>query len=396
MNSPFSFTSLLAVAFIFSLFSCDSNIQEEVSPDITFDNVMTAFGDNIDMLNLPNYANQDIPAYIDKDNTSDNEITDAGALLGRVLFYDTKLSSDNTISCASCHHQSLAFGDDAVASTGVNGSTGRHAMRLINARFSDEEDFFWDERADNLEEQTTMPIQDHFEMGFSGQNGDPDLDSLINRLSQQEYYNELFTLVYGDGLITEERMQNALAQFIRSIVSFDSKYDIGRASAGNNNAAFSNFSDLENEGKRLFMQRPDFNRQGVRVGGGLDCNTCHRAPEFDIDPNSRNNGITGSFDGTPDTDVTRSPTLRDLFNTEGVVNGPFMHNGFSSNFDDVLNHYESIAPTNNLDRRLARGRMGGTRDLNISNQEREAITAFVKTLSGSNAYTDPKWSDPFR
>lgn len=394
MNSSFSHIPMTVIIFSLSLFSCDSNVQEEVSPNLTFDHVITAFGDNIDLQNLPNYANQNIPTYINKDNTSDNEITDTGALLGRVLFYDTKLSSNHTVSCASCHQQSLAFGDNAVASTGVNGTTGRHSMRLINARYADEDDFFWDERANNLEEQTTMPIRDHFEMGFSGQNGDPDIDSLIDRLSQQEYYNELFTLVYGDALITEERMQNAMAQFIRSIVSFDSKYDIGRASARNNNDEFSNFSELENEGKRLFMQRPEFNGQGVRVGGGLDCNTCHRAPEFDIDPNSRNNGIVGSFDGTPDTDVTRSPTLRDLFSTDGLPNGPFMHNGFSSSFDDVLNHYESIPGTNNLDRRLAGGRMG-TRDLCISDEERQAITAFMKTLSGSNVYTDPKWSDPF-
>lgn len=383
--------------------ACDSVDPEEtaLSPDLSFENVVATFGANIDPLDLPNYANQNIPNYINEDNTGVNAITNEGALLGRVLFYDTKLSSDNTVSCASCHQQAVAFGDQSVASTGVNGTTGRHSMRLINARFAEEEQFFWDERASSLEEQTTMPIQDHVEMGFSGQNGDPDMDSLIYKLSQEGYYQELFALAFGDAEITESRMQEAMAQFVRSIVSFDSKYDEGRAAAGNNNDDFSNFTDLENEGKRLFTQRADFNNQGVRIGGGLDCNTCHSAPEFDIDPDSRNNGMITAIDGSPDLDVTRSPTLRDLFAADGSANGPFMHNGFSTDFNDVLEHYEAVPMGNNTDRRLSGngGRRGDgdnmTRNLAISDQEKEAFIAFMKTLTGTNVYTDEKWSDPF-
>lgn len=397
MNS--SFYRLIVLVIFFS--SCDSVDPEEttLSPDLSFENVVAIFGANIDPYDLPNYANQNIPDYINKDNIGDNAITDEGALLGRVLFYDKRMSSDNTVSCASCHQQAFAFGDQAVASEGVNGMTGRHSMRLVNARFAEEEQFFWDERASSLEEQTTMPIQDHVEMGFSGVDGDPDIDSLINKISQEGYYQELFTLAFGDTEITESRMQDALAQFIRSIVSFDSKYDEGRAAA-NNNVPFSNFSDLENEGKRLFTQRADFNDQGVRVGGGLDCNVCHRAPEFDIDPDSRNNGMLTAIDGSIDTEVTRSPSLRDLFAADGSANGPFMHNGFSVDFNDVLDHYESVPLGNNTDRRLSGnpGRQGGnniTRDLNITDQEKEAVIAFMKTLTGNNVYSDDKWSDPF-
>ena len=109
-----------------------------------------------------------VPSYIIKSNVGSNLITDKGATLGRVLFYDKKLSSNNTISCASCHQQANAFSDVAVASQGVNGTTGRHSMRLINNRFANEAKFFWDERAINLETQTTMPIKDHGEMGYSG------------------------------------------------------------------------------------------------------------------------------------------------------------------------------------------------------------------------------------
>ena len=105
----------------------------------------------IDLNDLFDYSNQPIPGYIQKDNTPfNNTLTDEGATLGRVLFYDKQLSVDNTVSCASCHQQQFAFGDTAVVSQGVNGTTGRHSVRLVNARFGDEVRFFWDERAASL------------------------------------------------------------------------------------------------------------------------------------------------------------------------------------------------------------------------------------------------------
>ena len=147
----------------------------------------------IDLDNLFNYANQAIPNYINKDNTTTNPIDDKIATLGRVLFYDTNLSNNNTIACASCHIQEFAFGDPATQSIGLNGGlTGRHSMRLVNSRFADEVRFFWDERAATLEDQTTQPIQDHIEMGFSGTNGDPDFNDLITKLSAIDYYQTLF------------------------------------------------------------------------------------------------------------------------------------------------------------------------------------------------------------
>ena len=238
------------------LFGCTEMNQEaeEFTANVTIDSeVITAtFGDQIDANNLFDYEGQTIPNYINKDNTAGNPITNEGATLGRVLFYDVNLSIDNSVACASCHQQEFAFSDGLQASDGVNGSTGRHSMRLINSRFADEENFFWDERASSLEEQTTMPIQDHTEMGFSGQEGNPGFDGLIEKLAAIDYYQELFLMVYGDAEITEERVQNALAQFIRSIQSFDSKYDEGRAQVNNDNQPFPNFTDQENAGKTLF------------------------------------------------------------------------------------------------------------------------------------------------
>jgi cytochrome c peroxidase len=185
----------------------------------------------IDLDNLFDYNGQVTPFYITKDNQPmDNMITDEGATLGRVLFYDKQLSLNGTIACASCHKQEFAFSDTAVRSVGFEGGlTGRHSMRLINSRFADDMRFFWDKRAESLEDQTTMPVQDHVEMGFSGTGGQPGIDSLLNRLASIGHYQQLFTMVFGDAEVTEARIQRALAQFVRSIQSFDSKYDAGRA-----------------------------------------------------------------------------------------------------------------------------------------------------------------------
>jgi cytochrome c peroxidase len=358
----------------------------------------------IDLNNLDNYANQPVPQYIQKDNTGGNPVTDAGATLGRVLFYDKNLSSNNTISCASCHKQEFAFSDTALVSTGVNGVTGRHSMRLINSRFADETRFFWDERADSLEMQTTMPIQDHNEMGYSGTNGDPDLNDLLDKLNQVPYYNDLFYLVFGDTLVTEDRMQKAIAQFIRSIQSFDSKFDAGRAQAPNDLAPFPNYTTDENAGKQLFITPPVFDPNGSRIGGGAGCGGCHRAPEFDIDPNSLSNGIVFAAGTSPpnptfDTVITRAPTLRDMVNPQGVLNGPLMHNGVFGNLFGAIQHYNVLPTPQNpaivqiIDPRLRPG--GNFQQLNLTPQEISQISDFLLTLTGSNVYTDPKWSDPF-
>ncbi|WP_211220207.1 cytochrome-c peroxidase [Rudanella lutea] len=361
--------------------------------------IKARFGTRIDPTNLLNYANQSVPSYITKDNGRANPITNAKATLGRVLFYDKSLSIDNTIACGSCHKQQFAFSDTALASSGVQGGlTSRHSMRLINTRFADEVKFFWDERAATLEAQTTKPIQDHAEMGFSGQNGRPDLNSLINKLNGIDYYKELFQFAYGSPTITEQRLQESLSSFIRSIQSFDSKYDIGRATAPNDGAPFQNFTTQENSGKQLFLQAPQFDATGSRIGGGFGCQGCHRAPEFDIDPNSRNNGVTRALNNVagPDFFITRSPTLRDVVNATGGSNGPFMHSGVFATLPIAIGHYNivnAVAGNNNLDPRLRPG--GNGQRLNMTPAEQSALVAFLRTLSGRNVYTDERWSNPF-
>ena len=234
-------------------------------------------------------------------------------------------------------------------------------------------------------------------MGFSGTNGDEPFGSLIAKLNSISYYKELFKFVYGDEEVTENRMQLALAQFIRSIQSFDSKYDLGRAQVANDNQPFPNYSAQENQGKLLFLTPPVFDATGNRTSGGLGCAGCHAAPEFDINPNTRNNGFFGTINGTGiDITNTRAPSLRDLVKTDGTPNSPMMHTGVISTLQAAIGHYGTInlAPGNtNLDPRLRPNGFG--QKLNLNAQEVNALIAFLKTLTGSNVYVDAKWSNPF-
>ncbi len=340
----------------------------------------------VDLTTLANYAAQPLPAYITKNNTpGGNLITDKGATLGRVLFYDKRLSKNDTIACASCHQQAHAFGDTATASTGVAGTTGRHGMRLSNARFAQEVKFFWDERAASLEAQTTQPIQNHVEMGFSGADGDQGFAALVTKLTAIDEYRVLFAMTFGDAAITETRVQLALAQFVRSIQSFDSRFDVGRAQVANGNVNFPNFTPQENAGKQLFLNAPP---------GGAGCQGCHRAPEFDIDPASLNNGVITQIGGGTDLTNTRSPSLRDLIGPSGL-NGGLMHDGSFTSLAQVIDHYNLIPGNNaNLDPRLRRPG-GQVQNLGLTAQQKRDLVAFLGTLTGSAVYTDPKWSDPF-
>jgi len=380
------------------LASCSSsNDDSQYIPVGSYPNVTAEFGNNIDLNNLSNYAAQATPPYITRNNSIASPVTDKGATLGRVLFYDKKLSTNNTISCSSCHIQANAFGDSNVASPGVSGLTARHTMRLINTKFANEAKFFWDERAPSLLAQTTMPIKNHGEMGYSGADGDASFDDLVAKLSQIGYYKELFKFVYGSEEISEIKIQLALSQFVNSIQSFDSKYDAGRALAVNDGQPFTNFSPLENQGKNLFLGRPQFDATGNRIGGGVGCAGCHAPPEFDILPNSGNNGFIGILNGTGiDITNTRAPSLRDILKRDGTLNGPLMHTGIITSLITLLGHYDDIdiAPGNtNLDPKLRPNGFG--QKLHLTQQEKDALIAFLKTTSGTNVYTDPKWSNPF-
>lgn len=361
----------------------------------------------IDLANLYNYADIDLPPYIEADNTPpDNEITNEIATLGRVLFYDKHLSLNNSISCAGCHIQAYAFGDTALVSKGFDGElTERHAPRLINLTYNFQDEIFWDSSVSSLEMQPELTLANSVEMGFSGTNGQPTLDSLINRLSQIDYYNTLFEFAYEDDEITVDRLNKSLAQFVRSIVSFDSKYDEGLLAVGDDFYDFPNFTTQENFGKSLFISpfpplinpETDPDHPPVEFFG---CGACHRFPEFGfVAVGGGNNGVIGVA-GNPDAiDITvdRSPTLRDLINPQGLENGPFMHDGSLKNIEEVMEHYSFIPK--NIENTNQNSFLGGDDDfahfVPMSDEQVAAMEAFLKTLTGSDVYSNPKWSDPF-
>ena len=231
-------------------------------------------------------------------------------------------------------------------------------------------------------------------MGFSGTNGQPDIDSLIRKMENIDYYDRLFEFAYGDNQITEQRIQFAIADFVRSIQSFDSKFDAGLAQVNNINQNFPNFTAQENQGKQIFLAAPP--------AGGAGCQGCHRAPEFDIDPAAGNNGVISVAQDANAIDVTntRAPSLRDLVNPNGQLNGPLMHNGEFLSLAQVIDHYDQIPndPQNtNLDNRLMGppGPNQMTQNLQLTQAEKDALEAFLLTLTGSDIYTNEKWSDPF-
>ncbi|NVK73862.1 MAG: cytochrome-c peroxidase [Oceanospirillaceae bacterium] len=344
----------------------------------------------IDPSNLPDYENQQFPTFYDNavfarfDNTpSSNAITNEGATLGRVLFYDKELSINGTVACASCHDPSDAFSDPDQFSTGFEGGlTGVHSMRLANARFYEGASFFWDKRAATLEAQTTQPIQNEVEMGFDASNGG--IAALIARMENLEYYPELFELAFGDDQITETRMQLAMAQFIRSMISVNSKFDAGYAQVYNPNAPgngiradFPNFTAQENTGKGLFLDPPNV--------GGAGCAGCHVPPVFTLDVASRSNGLDAN-----ETTVFKSPSLKSIEDGQH-----FMHDGRFTTLLEVVDHYDNgVLDGPALDNRLRPG--GQPQQLNLTQNEKNALVAFLSTLSDNTLLTDSKYGDPFK
>jgi cytochrome c peroxidase len=341
------------------------------------------------------------PDHITRDNRLDMDVDDRKATLGRVLFYDKQLSLNNSIACGSCHIQSHAFGDTSQQSVGLDGGlTSRQSMRLVNTRFAALPAMFWDRRAINLRNQVTQPIQDHIEMGFSGTDNQPGLDSLLAKLQGLPYYSELFDWAYEQIGVTinKQRLSQALEHFVSSIESFDSRFDKGFAAVGEIQGQYSNFTPAENRGKFLFSAPPQLDNQNIRTAGGAGCAGCHRPPEFDIDPMSGNNGVDQEA-GNPagfDTTNTRSPSLRDIFGPDGQINTPMTHTGNFLEFTTIVEHYNEVIPDVNnrtVDGRLVRGLTSVK--LELTSTERADLEAFIKTLTGNNIYTNERWSSPF-
>ncbi|MBC9908856.1 cytochrome-c peroxidase [Chitinophaga varians] len=340
--------------------------------------------------NMPPYIKTFLASRTDLDNTpTGNPITNAGATLGRVLFYDKNMSINNTRSCASCHHQDKAFTDGMARSSGFdNQLTRRNAMSVVNQRFFGPKAMFWDMRAADLETQTLMPILDHIEMGM------PSLTALETKLTGITYYAPLFKAAFGDEKVTSPRIANALSQFIRSIVSFQSKYDQGLA--GN----LSNLTADEKNGLRLLQVN--------------FCTECHsdlsttqygKLPSFLIADNTgintgfgSNNGLEADYTDKGIGEITHKPADQGTFKIPSLRNvaltAPYMHDGRFATLEDVLEHYNhGIKGNPNIGIQLASRAGSG---VPLTTKDKSDIIAFLKTLTDEQLVKDPKYADPFK
>jgi cytochrome c peroxidase len=256
-------------------------------------------------------------------------------------------------------------------------------MRLGNVRYYQPGSMFWDKRAASLESQASQPIQHAIEMGFTAGTGG--IPALITKMNAIAYYPELFTFAFGDAAITEIRIQQALAQFERAMVSVNSRWDTAFAQVFNPNAnnrglgaPLPGFTAEEDRGKQLFVTGPN--------NGGAGCNSCHQIPTFALAANSRSNGLDAG-----EVVIFKAPSLKNV-----ALSKVFMHDGRFASLEEVVEHYNSgvkLGPA--LDNnRLAPN--GVPLRLNLSAEDKAALVAFMKTLTDSTLTTDPKFSDPFK
>ena len=319
------------------------------------------------------------------DNTPPGAISsNAVASLGRVLFYDKRMSINDSVSCASCHNHKVDFADSKRFSDGFahGTSTTAHAMRLANLRFFKGGTMFWDKRAPSLEKQASQPLQHPIEMGFDEAHGG--MPALVVKMQGLPMYPELFTQAYGDSAISEERIQQALSQFMRAIVSSNSRWDTAYAQVFDPalpdkglGLPLPGFTAEENRGRHLFM--------ASRAQGGQACAACHVPPSFALG-GSGNNGLDAG-----ETQTFKSPSLKNVARSSA-----FMHDGRFSTLEEVVEHYNSgVKDGPGLDRRLEDANGQPLRP-NLSQADKAALVAFLRTLDDPVLAADPRFSDPFR
>lgn len=311
---------------------------------------------------------------------ADNPTTQEGVYLGRMLFYEKKLSANNQLSCESCHEQKLAFTDGRPVSLGVDGSfTPRSSMSLANLLWV--RNFFWDGRSQGLEEQAAFPLTDAHEMGQS-------LAVSAEKLRKMPRYATLFTSAFGESGITEQNILKALAQFERTLISADAPYDRYLAGQYQPTAA-------ELRGMQLFENSPDPKR-GIR---GANCGHCHGGPKT-FKELFHNNGLDSAFTDFGREKVTgqgmdkgrfRVPTLRNI-----LLTAPYMHDGRFKTIEAVLDHYsDHIQQSQTLSSFLQdiSNEVNG-KDLSLKPQEKQDIIAFLGMLTDSTFITNPAFSNP--
>ena len=292
-------------------------------------------------------------ALVGNDNTpTDNPLTDAGATLGRVLFYDKQLSVTNTISCGSCHQQQFSFDDTAILSKGVNGGiTTRNSMAILNIRFYKSGKMFWDERSITTEKQALVPIQNHAEMGLT-------LSQLENKVKSLSYYPALFKNAFNNIIIDSVQICKALAQFERSIVTYQSKYDSVKQ-------GLQKFTISEANGEQSFLN----------AGAPNTCAGCHTPPLFlTSNPIAPFQLIDAADKGINNQNRFKSGSIRNI-----SIRKNLFHNGSIANVETML--------TGTGNQRIP--------SHTIKSTDVQDMLAFLNTINDNTILTAAKFSNPF-
>ncbi len=312
----------------------------------------------------------------------DNPLTVQGVELGRRLFYDKKLSADNSLSCAGCHFPQNSFSDPNRYSTGIDGIQGtRNSMALVNLGY--QKFFFWDGRAKTIEEQLLEPVPNPIEMHQSWKNA-------LIKLRNDASYRKDFYAAFGTDQFDEYQVAKAMAQFLRTMISGFSKYDMlykqinGYPMNTKELNLYNQITLEEKAGYDLFLS----------LNGG-DCVHCHSGPLMQVNIFA-NNGLDASFvdkgkgelTGLPqDIGMFKVPTLRNIAQT-----APYMHDGRFQTLDEVIEHYSSgivMSPT--ISPTIEFANQGGVQ---LDAFEKDLIRKFLLTLTDEEFLKNPKFAPP--
>ena len=333
---------------------------------------------------LPTPYSLQIPSHFpDMIIPADNPMTVEGVELGRFLFYEKRLSGDNTQSCASCHLPSASFSDPNQFSTGIDGIQGtRHSMALLNLGWEDF--FFWDGRKTTLESQILEPVPNPIEMHQSWKR-------TVEKLNADVSYRNRFFKAFGEEGIDSTKATKAIAQFIRTLISGESKFDVmykyeNNLSLNSSEQAILQTVDVEEwAGYDLFKSL-----------NGADCFHCHNGPLMRVKKFSNNGLMPNSVDDRGRASVTNNPednykfkvpTLRNI-----ALTAPYMHDGRFATLDEVIEHYSSgihMSPT--IDPLIEFGSQGGVQ---LDAQEKYLLKKFLLTLTDQKFVTNPNFQDP--
>jgi cytochrome c peroxidase len=379
-------TYLLVLGLLVTIVACQDNTERTQLNRYT-DEEWQVLGNVVDLPEQTYNYDVTFPRHFQNFGGGELFISADMATLGRVLFYDKKLSANDEVSCSSCHSQANAFSDKVALSDGFEGvKTKRNSFALGTVPnfeasyggFGGESHLFWDERAMTIEQQCEMTISDPIEMGMN-------LADLAEKLKKEAYYRVLFQKAFQTEEIQEQLIVSALSQFIRSFNTTQTKFDEGLNNVLDIEVDFPNFTSKENIGKTLFM---------------ANCESCHGGSQFTPNISTANNGLDAVYTDNGIGEISnlsfqdgvfKVPLLRNVKLTD-----PYMHDGRFATLEAVIDHYSNgISNHTNLHPNLKTNANQPIR-MNFTQTEKEALIAYLNTFTDEEFIRDVRFSDPFK